>query len=103
MDDNNSQAQVEANQTDQDDQVAASDDQGQAQADAKQTGTVKWFNTTKGFGFIDPDEGDKDLFSHVNELVKNLDPNDLQEGTRVEFNVTEGNKGPQAVDVDIAE
>ncbi len=69
----------------------------------KQTGTVKWFNTAKGFGFIAPDdaEGDKDLFSHVNELAEGVNPNDLREDTRVQFKVTEGRKGPQAVEVEL--
>lgn len=69
----------------------------------RKTGTVKWFNTMKGFGFIAPDEGGDDLFAHVNELNPNLNPNDLREGTRVEFVVTEGRKGPQASDVTLAE
>jgi CspA family cold shock protein len=69
----------------------------------KQTGTVKWFNTAKGFGFIAPDdaEGDKDLFAHVNELAEGTNPNDLREDTRVKFKVAEGRKGPQAVDVEL--
>ncbi len=68
--------------------------------DQKQTGTVKWFNTAKGYGFIAPDEGGSDLFAHVNELK--VDPNELREGTKVEYRVTEGRKGPQAVDVALA-
>ncbi len=72
-------------------------------AEEKQTGTVKWFNTAKGFGFIAPDdaEGDKDLFSHVNELAEGVNPNDLREDTRVKFKVAEGRKGPQAVEVEL--
>jgi cold shock protein len=49
----------------------------------------------KGFGFIRPENGDKDLFFHANELV-NIDFNSIQEGDRVEYEVTEGQKGPQA-------
>ena len=70
---------------------------GTEDTDQKQTGTVKWFNTAKGYGFIAPDGGGNDLFAHVNEL--NCDPNELREGTKVEFSVTEGRKGPQAVNV----
>ena len=54
--------------------------------------------TDKGFGFINPDEGDKDLFFHANEL-KDVEFNDLNEGEAVTFEVAEGPKGPNAVDV----
>jgi CspA family cold shock protein len=61
-------------------------------------GTVKWFNADKGYGFITPSEGGNDLFVHFSSIVgsgyKSLD-----EGQRVSFNVTEGQKGPQASDV----
>lgn len=55
-------------------------------------GTVKFFNTDKGFGFITPDGGGKDVFVHANDLGGAT----LQEGTKVEFDVVEGKKGPQA-------
>jgi len=55
-------------------------------------GTVKFFNTAKGFGFITPDEGGKDVFVHANDTGGAV----LQEGTKVEFEVVEGKKGPQA-------
>lgn len=62
-----------------------------------QTGTVKWFNGEKGFGFIEI-EGGNDVFVHFSAIVgdgyKSLD-----EGDRVEFNVVEGNRGPQAENV----
>ena len=63
----------------------------------KEQGTVKWFNGTKGFGFIERAEG-KDVFVHYNAIVGE-GYKDLQEGQRVEFNVVQGEKGPQAADV----
>ena len=58
-------------------------------------GTVKWFNATKGFGFITPDGGGEDLFVHHSE-IQMQGYRDLAEGQRVEFEVTQGKKGPQA-------
>lgn len=58
-------------------------------------GTVKWFNATKGFGFITPDEGGEDLFVHQSE-IQMTGYRDLAEGQRVEFEVTQGRKGKQA-------
>ncbi len=62
------------------------------------TGTVKWFNAAKGYGFITPDEGGKDLFVHFSQIAgdgyKSLD-----EGARVEFEAREGQKGPEATAV----
>jgi cold shock protein len=60
-----------------------------------QTGTVKWFNEGKGFGFIAPDDGGKDLFAHFKEIQGNGFKT-LTENQRVEFEVTQGQKGPQA-------
>lgn len=61
-------------------------------------GTVKWFNEDKGFGFIAPDDGSKDVFVHHSEIQAN-GFRTLAENQRVEFNVEQGNKGPQAVGV----
>ncbi|WP_326539541.1 transcription antiterminator/RNA stability regulator CspE [Pseudorhodoferax sp.] len=62
---------------------------------ATQTGTVKWFNDGKGFGFISPDDGGKDLFAHFSE-IQTTGFKTLAEAQRVEFEVTEGKKGLQA-------
>lgn len=59
------------------------------------TGTVKWFNDSKGYGFITPDAGGKDLFAHANE-VEGEGRKTLTEGQQVEFEVTQSQKGPQA-------
>lgn len=61
-------------------------------------GTVKWFNATKGFGFITPDEGGEDLFVHQSE-IQMAGYRELAEGQRVEFEVTQGKKGLQASSV----
>jgi CspA family cold shock protein len=61
-----------------------------------QTGTVKWFNESKGYGFITPDDGGKDLFAHFREIQGADGFKTLAENARVEFRVTQGMKGPQA-------
>lgn len=61
------------------------------------TGTVKWFNATKGFGFIER-ENDDDVFVHHSEISGD-GYRSLDEGQRVEFTVTQGQKGPQAQNV----
>jgi CspA family cold shock protein len=58
-------------------------------------GTVKWFNDAKGYGFITPEDGSKDLFAHFSE-IQGSGFKSLQEGQRVEFVVKQGQKGPQA-------
>jgi cold shock protein len=60
-------------------------------------GTVKWFNESKGFGFIAPDDGGKDLFAH-HSAVRNTGTA-LVEAQRVEFDIKEGKKGPEAADI----
>jgi cold shock protein len=64
------------------------------------TGTVKWFNDSKGYGFITPDEGGKDLFVHHSQIVGNGFKS-LPEGAKVEFEAREGAKGPEASNVAI--
>lgn len=61
-------------------------------------GTVKWFNGGKGFGFITPDDGSKDLFVHYSE-IQGSGYRSLEENQRVQFEVEQGTKGPQAVRV----
>ena len=63
-------------------------------------GTVKWFNSEKGFGFIAPDDNSKDVFVHYSNVVGD-GYKSLEENQRVEFDVTQGNKGPQAENVRI--
>ena len=61
------------------------------------TGTVKWFNEEKRYGFITPDDGGKDLFVHQTALEDG--ERALSDGTKVEFEAEEGPKGPKAVNV----
>lgn len=65
---------------------------------ARATGTVKWFNAEKGFGFIVQAEGGPDLFVHYSS-IKSDGFKTLEEGQQVEYEVKEGQKGPQADDV----
>jgi CspA family cold shock protein len=62
------------------------------------TGTVKWFNDSKGFGFITPDDGGDDLFAHFSAIVES-GYKSLKEGQRVTFDLTEGPKGKQASNI----
>jgi len=58
-------------------------------------GTVKWFNADKGFGFITPDDGGADVFAHFSAIATS-GYRTLDENQRVEFEITQGQKGPQA-------
>lgn len=62
------------------------------------TGTVKWFNADKGFGFITPDDGNKDLFVHHSE-IQATGYKSLDEGQKVQFEIGQGQKGPCATNV----
>lgn len=62
------------------------------------TGTVKWFDSGKGFGFIAPDDGGADVFAHYSQINTN-GFRTLDENQKVEFEVTEGAKGPQASNI----
>lgn len=64
-----------------------------------QTGTVKWFNDSKGYGFISPDDGGKDLFAHFREIQGGDGFRTLAESARVQFEVAQGPKGPQASNI----
>ena len=63
-------------------------------------GKVKFFNKQKGYGFITPDNGGKDIFVHVNKVE--CEPEDLREGQAVEYVEGKGRKGPEAVEVTTA-
>lgn len=62
------------------------------------TGTVKWFNDAKGFGFVTPDGGGEDLFAHFSAITGSGFKT-LKEGQKVEFDVTQGPKGKQASNI----
>ena len=62
------------------------------------TGTVKWFNDSKGFGFITPDDGGKDLFAHHSSIQMNGFKS-LKENQQVSFDVVNGPKGPAASNI----
>ena len=63
------------------------------------TGTVKWFNDAKGFGFITPDDGSADVFAHFSAIVSEGGFRTLAEGQKVSFDTESGPKGPQATNI----
>ncbi|GAA1750532.1 MULTISPECIES: transcription antiterminator/RNA stability regulator CspE [Kocuria] len=64
------------------------------------TGTVKWFNADKGFGFITPEDGSKDVFAHFS-AINSGGFRSLEENQRVEFETQDGPKGPQAANITV--
>jgi CspA family cold shock protein len=66
------------------------------------TGKVKWFNDQKGFGFITPEDGGRDLFAHFSEIQSD-GFRSLKEGQSVEFEPVEGDKGPKATKIKVIE
>ncbi len=67
-----------------------------------ENGIVKWFDATKGFGFISPEDGSKDVFVHHSSISNGGGYASLDEGQRVSFNVEQGAKGPAATNVVLA-
>jgi len=65
------------------------------------TGTVKWFSDPKGYGFIRPETGNKDVFVHYSAIVSEKHHKTLKEGDSVTFDVVQGPKGLQAADVQV--
>ena len=65
-------------------------------------GTVKWFNNAKGFGFIGPEDGSKDIFVHYS-AIQLEGYKGLREGQKVEYEITQGEKGPQAANVKLVD
>ncbi len=62
------------------------------------TGTVKWFDSAKGYGFIAPDDGSKDVFAHFS-AIEGSGHRNLEENQKVDFEVEQGPKGPQATSI----
>ena len=66
----------------------------------RQNGTVKFFNQAKGYGFVSPDDGGKDVFVHVTAVQRSGIP-ELNEGTKISFEVQADKRGPQAVELQL--
>ena len=66
------------------------------------TGTVKWFNSQKGFGFVEPDDGSKDIFVHIS-AVEQAGMTTLTEGQKLHFEIEDERRGPKAVDLRLAD
>jgi CspA family cold shock protein len=77
---------------------SATSNERSSDTSVNETGTVKWFNVDKGFGFIARDNGGKDVFVHISALAPS-GLTALNEGERVTFDVAEGRKGPEAARV----
>jgi CspA family cold shock protein len=73
----------------------------QSRSGSMPTGTVKWFNDSKGFGFITPDDGGKDLFAHHSSILMD-GYKSLKEGQKVSYEVKDGPKGPAAANIKAA-
>jgi len=71
-------------------------------ATERPTGKVKWFNSQKGYGFIETGEGERDVFVHYS-AINTPGFKTLEEGQEVEFDIVEGQKGPQAANVTISQ
>ncbi|EEP91735.1 Cold shock-like protein cspI [Yersinia kristensenii ATCC 33638] len=76
----------------------AQNNEGNISMSTKMTGLVKWFDAGKGFGFISPADGSKDVFVHFS-AIQGTDYKTLDEGQNVEFSIEQGQKGPSAVNV----
>lgn len=66
---------------------------------SKLTGTVKWFNSVKGFGFISPDQGGDDVFVHFSAIISESSYRNLKDGDKVEYDVQASERGPSATNV----
>ncbi|VTU08697.1 cold shock-like protein [Actinobacillus indolicus] len=68
---------------------------------SKLTGTVKWFNSVKGFGFIAPEQGGDDVFVHFSAIISENSYRNLKDGDKVEFEVQSSERGPSATNVKV--
>lgn len=68
---------------------------------SKLTGTVKWFNSVKGFGFIAPEQGGDDVFVHFSAIISENSYRNLKDGDKVEFELLSSERGPSATNVKV--